>query len=205
MQTVLAWLLHYGYAGLFVLLVLGIVGLPIPDETLLAFCGYLISQGKFRAGFAFSAALAGSICGISLSYLIGRTAGHKAALRYGKYVHLTEERLDEVHRWFARLGEWLLAVGYFIPGVRHLTALVAGMSGLEYRKFAAFAYTGAAVWVATFLTIGYLVGENWQAVMGLVERYTTIAILLAAAAGAALWWIRRRRAKGSGKPANPRL
>src|SRR5579875_2175141 len=101
MQTLFAWISHYGYAGLFGLLVLGIIGLPVPDETLLAFSGYLISRGKFHPVLAFAAAFTGSACGISLSYLIGRTAGYKAAHRYGRYVHLTEERLEQVHRWFA--------------------------------------------------------------------------------------------------------
>ncbi len=195
METLLAWLLHYGYAGLFVLLLMGIVGLPIPDETLLAFSGYLISKGKFHPGSTFAAAFAGSACGISLSYLIGRTAGYQVARRYGRYVRLTEQRLNQVHRWFDRIGDWLLAVGYFIPGVRHFTALVAGMSKLDYGKFALFAYTGAAVWVATFLSIGYLVGENWQPVMQAVHHYTLASLLVVAIAGAALWWIRIRRAK----------
>jgi membrane protein DedA with SNARE-associated domain len=195
METLLAWLLQYGYAGLFALLVLGIVGLPVPDETLLAFSGYLISKGKFHPTFAFAAAFAGSVCGISLSYLIGRTAGYTAARRYGKYVHLTEERLQRVHRWFDRIGEWVLAVGYFIPGVRHFTALVAGMSKLEYRKFAVFAYAGAAVWVSTFLSIGYLVGENWQAVMNMVQRYTVASLAVIALCAGAVWWLRKRHAK----------
>jgi membrane protein DedA with SNARE-associated domain len=195
METLLAWLSQYGYAGLFALLLLGIVGLPVPDETLLAFSGYLVSTGHFRPGLAFATAFAGSACGISLSYLIGRTAGYKVAHRYGKYVHLTEERLNQVHGWFDRIGEWLLAVGYFIPGVRHFTALAAGMSKVGYGKFAVFAYTGAAVWVATFLTIGYLVGENWRAVMGLVHRYTVRCFVILAIAGIALWWIRKQRAK----------
>lgn len=193
MDTLFVWLSQYGYAGLFGLLVIGIVGLPVPDETLLTFSGYLISKGKFHPALAFAAGFGGSVCGISLSYLIGRTAGYKAARRYGKYVHLTDERLEQVHRWFERVGEWLLTVGYFIPGVRHFTALVAGMSKLGYGKFAAFAYAGAAVWVATFLSIGYLVGENWLGVMGVVHRYTMTVLLLTAIAGAGVWWARNRQ------------
>ncbi len=194
MDTLLTWLLHYSYAGLFGLLALGVVGLPIPDETLLAFSGYLISRGQFDARFAFASAFAGSACGISLSYLIGRTAGQKAAHRYGKYVHLTPERLARVHRWFDRIGEWLLMVGYFIPGVRHFTALVAGMSEVPYGRFAAFAYAGAALWVGTFLSIGYFVGENWKTVINVVQHYTVVSLAILVVAGAVVWWIRRKRA-----------
>lgn len=197
MDTLLAWLTHYGYAGLFGLLILGIVGVPVPDETLLVFSGYLISKGQFRPEWTFAAAFLGSACGISLSYVIGRTAGYRAARRFGKYVHLTEQRLDQVHTWFCRMGEWLLTLGYFVPGVRHCTALVAGMSKLEYRKFAFFAYLGAAIWTATFLTIGYFVGENWRTVLQLLHRYTLWSILVLVLLAAPAWWIRARRGKRS--------
>lgn len=190
MESVFAWLSRYGYGGLFGLLVLGIVGLPIPDETLLVFSGYLISTRRMHFAPAFCAGFAGSACGISISYWIGRTAGHSVLLRYGRYLHITQKRLDRVHQWFQKIGEWLLTFGYFIPGVRHFTAVVAGMSELEYTTFAAFAYPGAAVWVATFLSLGYFVGENWQATMALVQRYTLETLVAAILAGFALWWIR---------------
>ena len=136
MDTILAWLSHYGYAGLFGLLVFGFVGLPVPDETLLIFSGYLISKGRLHPGFTFLAGFAGSVCGISLSYTIGRTLGHGFVRRYGRYVRITQVRIERVHGWFLRTGEWLLTIGYFIPGVRHLAAFVAGMSNLEYPRFA---------------------------------------------------------------------
>lgn len=193
MESLLVWLSHYGYAGLFALLMLGIVGLPIPDETLLVFSGYLISTGRLKPGAAFVAGLAGSGCGISLSYFIGRTLGREAVKRYGPYIHLTEARLDMVHGWFLRVGEWLLAIGYFIPGVRHFTALVAGTSRLEFRTFALFAYAGAGVWVATFLSIGYLVGENWRTVVALIQRYTVSAVVLAVVVAMFVWWWQKQR------------
>ena len=193
MESVIGWLSHYGYAGLFTLLLLGIVGLPIPDETLLVFSGYLISAGRLRPLPAFLAGFAGSMGGISLSYTIGRTLGRPFVLRYGRFFHITETRVERVHRWFQRVGEWLLTIGYFIPGVRHFTALVAGMSELEYRTFALFAYAGAAIWVGTFLSIGYFVGENWRAAISLVQRYTLVSVAAAAMVAAALWWNRRRQ------------
>jgi membrane protein DedA with SNARE-associated domain len=195
MESLLSWLSQYGYAGLFGLLLLGIVGLPVPDETLLVFSGYLISTGRLQPLLTFLAGFAGSVCGISLSYTIGRTLGHRVVLRYGRFLHVTEPRIDRVHRWFRRAGDWLLMIGYFIPGVRHFTALVAGMSELEYPTFARFAYAGAAIWVATFLLVGYFVGEHWRDAMSLIHRYTLAFVAVLAAAALLGWWIRRRRAK----------
>ena len=193
MESLLSWLSHYGYAGLFGLLVLGIVGLPVPDETLLVFSGYLISTGRLHPLLTFLAGFGGSVCGISLSYTIGRTLGRRLVLRYGRYFGVTEMRIERAHRWFQRTGDWLLTIGYFIPGVRHVTALVAGMSELEYGTFARFAYAGAAIWVCTFLLIGYFVGENWRAAIALVHRYTLAFVAVVLVLGAAVWWVRRLR------------
>ena len=199
MESLLAWLSHYGYAGLFGLLVLGIVGLPVPDETLLVFSGYLISKGRLHPALTFLAGFAGSASGISISYSIGRIFGHGFVQRYGRYVRFTQERVDHLHVWFLRTGDWLLTIGYFIPGVRHFTALVAGMSGLEYRKFATFAYSGAGIWVATFLTVGYFVGEEWQTALRVVHRYTLIFVFVLAVIAGVAWLIQRRVNRGGKK------
>jgi len=195
MEPLFGWISQYGYGALFGLLLLGIVGLPVPDETLLVFSGYLISRGRLQPAWTLTAGIVGSACGISLSYVIGRTAGLGLVTRYGKYIHLTPERLGAVHDWFARVGDWLLAIGYFIPGVRHFTALVAGALRLDYKTFAAFAYPGAAVWVATFLTLGYFLGENWQRAVALIQRYTILFAIAAIAVTAVLTLVLRNRAR----------
>jgi membrane protein DedA with SNARE-associated domain len=178
------WISTYGYGAIFVLLLLGIVGLPIPDETILGFCGYLIYKGTLHAIPTYLTALAGSWCGISLSYTIGRTLGASAVSRYGKRLHLTEARLAQVHQWFDRIGHWALAVGYFIAGLRHLTAIVAGMSRLEFSSFAAYAWSGGAVWALTFISLGYFFGEQWHTIEEIVHRdlgYASLALLVAVA------------------------
>jgi membrane protein DedA with SNARE-associated domain len=193
-QHVLAWITQYGYVAIFFLLIGGIVGLPVPDETLLTFSGYLIYKGHFVPALAFGAALAGSGCGITLSYWLGRTFGIKLIHRYGKYLHLTEENIRKAHSWFERVGHWGLTFGYFVPGVRHLTAYAAGMSDVAPRQFALFAYLGAVLWVSAFLSLGYFLGERWEAVERNIHHYlvylTLAAVILI---GAYLAWRRRRR------------
>jgi membrane protein DedA with SNARE-associated domain len=77
--------------------------------------------------------------------------------------------------------------------VRHFTALVAGMSQLSLRRFASFAYPGAAVWVATFLTLGYIFGERWEHTSELVHRYSLITLGVAVVIGSIAWLMGRRR------------
>jgi membrane protein DedA with SNARE-associated domain len=192
MDGVFDWVAAHGYGALYLLLALGVVGLPIPDETLLVFTGVLIGRGTLNPVGAFAAAVAGSWTGISGSYLLGRTLGAGAVHRYGKYIHFTEDRLAYVHRWFDRIGHWMLVAGYYIAGVRHFTAVVAGMSKLEFPTFMAYAWTGGALWVATFLTLGYFLGENWRQVAELIHRYVVYASVVIVAAGI-LWFLMRKR------------
>jgi len=181
-SAVLHWVATYGYFAIFSLLVLGIVGLPVPDETLLTTCGFLIYQGHLQLVPAFVCALAGSMSGITCSYLIGRTVGWKFLhSRVGRWLRIKDRDIQRVHDWFNRIGHWALMVGYFIPGVRHFTAIVAGTSKLEYRSFAMYAYTGATLWVSTFVFIGYHFGERWRQILSLVERnLKLVSVVLAA-------------------------
>jgi membrane protein DedA with SNARE-associated domain len=193
-QHVLAWITQYGYLAIFFLLMFGIVGLPIPDETLLTFSGYLIYQGRLVLPLAFATALAGSMSGITLSYWLGRTFGLALIHRYGKYVRVTEEHIHKAHAWFERVGHWGLTFGYFVPAVRHLTAYAAGMSDVRPHQFAIFAYAGAILWVSSFLTLGYFLGERWEAVEKNIHHYLVLMSIGAAILVAVwlVWWKRRR-------------
>jgi membrane protein DedA with SNARE-associated domain len=194
-QHILAWIAQYGYAAIVGLLMLGIVGLPVPDETLLTFTGYLVFRGTFRLPLAFAAAFAGSACGITLSYSLGRIFGLKLIHRYGRYVRIREDHVEKAHAWFHKAGHWSLTFGYFIPGVRHLTAYAAGMSALEAPQFALFAYLGACLWVSTFLSLGYFLGDRWESVEHNIHHYLVYLTFAGVIAlGGYLIW-RRRRAR----------
>ena len=195
-QQVLEWISHYGYLAIFSLLVLGIVGLPVPDETLLTFTGYLVFKGNLSFPLAWGSALAGSLCGITISYVLGRWFGIRLIHRYGKYLRITEHHVHKAHAWFERVGHWGLTFGYFVPGVRHFTAYAAGMSELEPPQFVLYAYSGGILWVGTFLSLGYFLGERWETVEKNIHEYllwTTVACAIGLAAY--LVWRKRFRAK----------
>lgn len=163
MEIVSNWVLQHGYLGLSTLLALGILGIPVPDEVLLSFTGYLVFQGKLRLMPALASAFLGSMCGITLSYGLGYTLGSVLVKRYGRILRLTEEKMIRVQNWFKHIGRWSLFIGYFFPGIRHLTAFAAGSSKLRLSSFAPFAYSGALVWSASFIMLGYLLGHEWAA------------------------------------------
>ncbi len=156
----------------------GIIGLPIPDETLMTFSGYLVFKGQLHIAPTIASAFLGSICGITVSYLLGRSGGYALILRYGHWVHITPERIDRVHEWLEHRGRWGLFFGYFVPGVRHLTALVAGTSRIRYSVFATYAYSGGLVWSTAFIAAGFFLGKGWLEASTEIRRWSLIGVAL---------------------------
>jgi membrane protein DedA with SNARE-associated domain len=179
MEIIAHWVSPYGYVAIFSLLFFGIVGLPVPDESLLTFAGYLVYKKNLVLIPTFASASLGSMCGITISYIIGRSVGIYVLHRHGWLFHITPKRIERVHSWFDRFGTWTLLIGYFIPGVRHFTAVVAGTSTLSPRRFAIFAYSGALIWAATFIGLGFFFGEQWSQMLEPVQRHASIFALIA--------------------------
>jgi membrane protein DedA with SNARE-associated domain len=193
------FLANYGYFALFALLMFGIVGPLIPDETILVLAGIAIHRGHMQPLPTLVVAFAGSLCGITLSYTLGRTGAVFALERVPALKKHLGRHLPEVERWFERLGKWALFFGYFVAGVRHFTALVAGMSGLPVATFALYAYPGGFVWVASFLTIGYYLGEEWE---HMAREFDTGVVILAAlvAITGFIWWRLKKKTDGGANP-----
>jgi membrane protein DedA with SNARE-associated domain len=173
---------QYGPLGLGVLLLLGIVGLPVPDETLITGAGVLIRTGELAPVPTVVAALLGSMSGITVSFLLGVFIGARLIEKYGAWLHIGPTRFERFQRWYDRYGRWALLFGYFVPGFRHVLAIAAGVSELRWFQFALFAYTGALVWVSTFLLGGYYIGQQWLAgssrahwVMGILAGVLVLA------------------------------
>jgi membrane protein DedA with SNARE-associated domain len=162
MHALLLSIVQHSYFGIFVALGLGILGLPIPDELLMSLVGFLVFQGKLNYFFAVAIAFIGTSCGITVGYLLGRILGIRFVKKYSTKLSLNYEHVQNVTHLYNSYGKFVLLAGYFVPGVRHFTAILAGASLMPYKVFAAFAYTGALLWTITFVSLGYLLGENWR-------------------------------------------
>ncbi len=195
METGIDWIAQYGYGMLFVLLVLGIVGLPVPDETLLTFVGYLCFKEKLHIVPALATAFLGSASGITLSYVIGRVVGVQVVSKWGPYLHLRPDHLAQAQRWVLHWGKYSLLVAYFIPGVRHLAALVVGASALSFTVFVPFAYTGALLWSATFIGLGYVAGEEWSQLSSVLHPSLIIGAIVVMLVLAGVLLVLRRRGR----------
>ncbi len=193
---------HHGYAALFGLLVLGIVGLPIPDEALLTFVGYVCFRGELHPLPAVVTAFLGTACDITISYGLGRALGLPALNKMGRLLHAQPHHIMRAQRSIQRWGAYALPVAYFLPGVRHLAALLAGTARVSLKHFAEFAYPGALVWCGTFIGIGYGLGAEWSRLSPPIHRAVVLVALTVVAgivvALVLIRWHERRKAE----PAN---
>ena len=182
------WIAHYGYPAIFFLLIGGIVGFPVPDQLLLIISGYLVLTGSLSMTPTLIAAILGSICGITISYLLGRSSGS-----YLSKTRFAGSRLENARKWFERFGGWTLVFGYFVPGIRNLIGFTSGMMRLQVGFFAPYAYAGAIVSSLTCIGLGYFLGSQASWVLTSLGRFALLAI-----AAAAIFFI--RRAILNGKP-----
>jgi membrane protein DedA with SNARE-associated domain len=178
LATVTHWIALHGYGVIFGLFALGIIGLPVPDEWLLAYLGHLIYKGRLLPVPTVTAAFLGSICGMTLSYVLGRTFGLYLVTKFGGIVRLTPEKIGRMSDWYEHAGRWALFIGYFLPGVRHVTAITAGISKMTFWDFALFSYSGGFVWSCTFIYLGYFLQEEWSTETGKIHSVMEIGTLV---------------------------
>lgn len=186
---------QYGYLGLVAGLVVEFLGFPFPGEIVLSFTGFLIFQGHLKFWYAALAAIIGSVIGSSMAYYIGRHYGRDYIIKYGKYIMLSEKKIAAGEKWFMKYHGALLLFGRFAPGVRPMSAYIAGMAGMKFPSFLVFSISGAAIWCVFFITLGRIVGRNWSAIIVMFGRYNlSVFVLVLGIAGFLLYrWNRRKR------------
>lgn len=196
LELIEKWFSHYGYWVLAVGLPLDAIALPIPPgNTTLTYTGYLIYGGKLDFLPAAAAALTGSILGMTVTYWLGYLFGMPLIERYGKWLFLKPEYVGRTKKFYDKYGNRLLLFSYFVPGFRQFAGYFAGIIRVPFRSFALYASIGSAFWVAFFVGIGYLFGQQWQLAFAWAERsllYVSLGAAVLLAALIALRWRRRR-------------
>lgn len=181
LQFVIELLNHYGYVVLIIALMLELIAFPLPGEALMTYCGYIIYMKKMNWAFSIIAAALGAAAGITLSYYIGKALGIRFFEKYGHYIHMDRKRLDRLSSWFEEHGNKMLIVAFFIPGVRHVTGYFSGITKIPYKKFALNAYIGAFFWTSTFISLGKVLGADWEKYHILIKKYLLIGSIIVVA------------------------
>ncbi len=192
-QTIIHWVTGHGYGVIVAVFAIGIVGIPLPNEWLLAYLGFLIYKGTLLPVPTLAAAYAGNMCGMTLNYALGRTAGLYLVGKFGRYVNLTPEKIMRMHDWFEHKGRWGLTFGYFLPGVRHFTAFAAGTSKMAFYEFAIYAFSGAVLWSSTFIALGYFLEEHWSRETKKIHHILELGSVAVLLLLLGYWFLQRRK------------
>jgi membrane protein DedA with SNARE-associated domain len=172
------WLQHYGYFGVFVILLLEPIGIPFPAETTLTLAGIEWTRGVFALMPLLMAAALGNIVGSSVAYVIGRFLGRPVILRYGRYVGITKARLDTAGERFNRFQALVVLASKFIAGIRVLVPYVAGIERMPFALFSLYNAASALVWAGAFLILGRTLDVEWARYHVWLEHHLTMLIIL---------------------------
>ena len=192
---------HYGLLAVALLVFLEDFGVPVPGETVLIAAAIYAGAGKLNIVAVGVIGFVAAVVGDNVGYAIGRFGGRALALRYGRYVFLTGERLDKAEAFVNRHGGKVITVARFIEGLRQANGIVAGIARLHWLRFLAFNALGAALWTAVWVTIGYVGGQHITAIYAQFQRYVVYVVIAAVVviATLAVWHLRkRRRGRGDG-------
>lgn len=187
---------HYGYLAVGAFITLEDFGIPVPGETILIAGAVYAGAGQLNIFVVGLIAFVAAVIGDNIGYAIGYFGGRALILRYGKYVRLTDERLDKAEAFVDRRGAIVVTFARFIEGLRQANGLVAGTMRMPWQRFLAFNALGAALWVGLWATIGYLAGGHITTIYHAISRYSLfvlIALVVVVAALIIRAWIRRRR------------
>jgi membrane protein DedA with SNARE-associated domain len=187
---------HYGYLAVAFFVTVEDFGIPVPGETILIAAALFAGAGHLNVVVVGIVGFLAAIVGDNIGFAIGHFGGRALALRWGKYVFLTPERLNKAEAFFERHGGKIIVVARFIEGLRQANGIVAGITGMHWRKFVLFNAIGAALWVGVWVSVGYLAGNHITAIYNQITRYSLYALIAAAVAVVAfIAWHLRRRAK----------
>ncbi|WP_262418314.1 DedA family protein [Streptomyces sp. SP2-10] len=186
---------HYGYWAVGAVVFVEDFGVPAPGETILLAAGVYAGAGRLDVVAVAVIAFAAAVAGDNLGYLIGRAGGRPFVDRWGRYVLLTPKRFEAAEQFFTRHGGKIVTVARFVEGLRQANGIIAGTTGMRWRRFLAFNALGAALWVGLWTILAYLAGSHITEAYDEIRRYQLYALVAAAlvVTGFAVRHVVRRR------------
>ncbi|HWG53745.1 MAG TPA: DedA family protein [Gemmatimonadaceae bacterium] len=179
MHYSIASLLHnYGYLFIAVLVGVESLGIPVPGETALISGAAYAASGHLRIGLVIAAAAAGAILGDNTGYWIGRKGGHALIRRYGRLLHVNDDKMTKLHGYFDNHGAKTVFFGRFIALLRTWAAMFAGAGDMPYKRFTIYNALGGIVWAAGYGTLGYLFAKNLPHLEHILGRATWLLAVL---------------------------
>ena len=174
-----------GAVGVGLLIFLENVLPPIPSEVILPFAGYAAQQGRLNVGAAWAAASAGSLAGALVLYAIGASIGEERLRELSRkrwFVFFGEKDFNRGDRFFEKYGNQVVFFARFIPLVRSVVSVPAGLERMALGRFMLLTLAGSAIWNAVFIGAGWVLGDNWDVIEGYMGPLSYLVVALLAAA-----------------------
>lgn len=192
---------HVGYPGLFLLIVLESTMVPIPSMLVMPFAGFLAYEGEFALPVILVINSLAALTGSSLSYLLGAKGGKPLLEKYGKWVFVRRRDLDKTEAYFARHGGKTVFIGRFLPVVRHLISIPAGIARMPLLPFLTLTFLGATIWGGGLMLVGYELGARWEGIAMKAKRIDlviAVCVVLVILAIVVRFVLRRRKERATG-------
>jgi membrane-associated protein len=184
----------HGYWTLAITLLLENAGIPLPGETMLLFASFLaFEHHELNLGLIILVATGACTLGDNLGYWIGFHGGRRLLHRYQKFFHVSDESIVRGEKMFERFGPATVFFARFIFGLRVIAGPLAGVLRMQWRRFLAFNFLGAAVWVTVISWVGYFFGRHWQRLLRVVGRANAVVFVVAVLV---VWFLWRRYRRG---------
>lgn len=183
-EIILSVMGKYGYVGVFLLIMIENVFPPIPSEVILLFGGFMTTYTKLSIFGMIVASTLGSLFGAIILYYIGKIFNKDKLKkiisgRLGKVLRLKVSDIDNADNWFDNKGNKTIFFCRFIPLVRSLISIPAGMSEMPVFKFLLYTLFGSLIWNTVLIIVGSVVGENWTKIVGILDTYShTVVVIL---------------------------
>lgn len=183
-----------GYLGAAFLMALESMIAPVPSEAVMPFVGFQVADGKWNLWLAILATSLGSLTGSVVSYYMGYYGGKPVVLKVGRYLLLDVHDLELTERFFSRRSGLLTVfISRFVPVVRHLISIPAGMGRMRLGPFVMVTVVGATLWNSFLLICGMVLREHWNVVMRYSHQVDVVVVILLLGAGG--WFMRNRLAR----------
>jgi membrane protein DedA with SNARE-associated domain len=190
---------HYGLWAILAFVLLEDFGVPVPGETVLIAGAIYAGSGRLNVVEVGLVGFAAAILGDNIGYGIGRLGGRELIERWGKYIFLTPERLEKTEAFFDRHGGKIIVVARFIEGLRQANGIIAGIARMHWLRFGLFNALGAALWVGTWVSVGYFAGQHIDTIYTDITRYSLYAAIAAVVVIIAWVLLRLRRHRATAR------
>ncbi|MED1607862.1 DedA family protein [Cytobacillus kochii] len=169
---------QFGYVGIFLLIILENIFPPIPSEVILTFGGFMTTTTDLSVVGVVIASTLGSVGGAVVLYGVGLLIDirkvERIVERWGHILRLTKKDIHKANGWFSTYGKWTVFFCRFIPLIRSLISLPAGMAHMNFLVFLILTTAGTLIWNIVLVLIGAAVGESWESVVGYMDMYSYI-------------------------------